>query len=733
MRSVILLLAAMGLHAADLKLTSPSMEVALDPQSRGALRSLVDRASGREFIAPQKAATLFRIKAVGADGKTRDFVAADAASFEHTATGDGLVLRYRKLAGLELNVECRVRLGPKDALSRWRISVENRSPLAVQTVFYPVVVAPTRLGPESEDDRILSPGNGFDGELRISQGLPTPFPGGSRAMYPGRLPAQFVTYYDMAAGLYVAAYDSQGNTKRLGFTSGSAGIDLSVQHEVWGRPGANWTVPYDVVLGTFHGDWHAAADIYRAWARLQPWCSRKLAERRDIPAWYLEGRPLVLYVPRGGEYYLADRAPRAPDLYRSRPPLPAPGLFPSAPALFADVGRAVRSPIVVIEYGWEKHGMWVTPDVFPPYGGEEVFRNHVAALRRNGHHVCGYVSGTHWGLTKPGKAEFNGGPAFRKDGIAGAVTGEDQQPVINTSPWATNARLCIGSPVTHKVMLDIVRGLAERGVALVQYDQNVGGESYPCHNRGHSHTAGYGPWMAQETRRFLTEARRLGKSIDPEFALTIEEPCEYFIQDLDGFNDRPYVTSRYAESAPVFSYLYHGYQLSFGGDSALGLHLPEADLMRIARTFVGGLLVEGPTFGTSREWPRDELDLLGKIAHAQRTFAREYAILGEMLPEPRIENVPLLDATLVGGTRDVPLAIGARKVPAVLTSAWKSAAGKTGWLLVNVTSEPARPVLYVGGTGDCMKISESGAERLALQEGRATVPLGPRDVVLVER
>jgi hypothetical protein len=163
------------------------------------------------------------------------------------------------------------------------------------------------------------------------------------------------------------------------------------------------------------------------------------------------------------------------------------------------------------------------------------------------------------------------------------------------------------------------------------------------------------------------------------------------------------------------------------------LHLPEADVMRIARTFVGGLLVEGPTFGTSREWPRDELELLGKIVHAQRTFAREYAILGEMLPEPRIENLPLLDATQVGGTRDVPLAIGARKVPAVLTSAWKSARGTTGWVLVNVASQPARPVLYVGGAGDCMKISESGAERLAVREGRATVPLGPREVALVER
>lgn len=723
--AAMLLLAALGIG-------NSSMEVRLDPGSRGAIRSVIDRASGRDFIAGSAPGTLFRITVAGADGKTRELVAADAASWQHAAAGDELVLRYRSLGGQEFHVECRVRLGPKDTLSRWRISIENRSGWGIRTVAYPVLVAAKHLGPEAEDDRILSPGHS-SGELRISQGLPNPFPGGSRAMYPGRAQAQFLAYYDRVAGLYLATYDGAGNPKRLGFTAPASGIDLSVDHEVWGRPGVNWTMPYDFVLGTFHGDWHAAADIYRDWARRQPWCSRKLSERSDIPRWYLEGRPLVLFVPRGGEYYPRDRAPRAPDLYRSRPPLPEPGLLVRAPALFAEVGRALRSPMVVIEYGWEKHGMWVTPDVFPPFGGEDVFRNHVAALRSNGHQVCGYVSGTHWGLTKPGKPAFNGEAAFRKHGLAAAATGEDQQPVINTSPWATNARLCIGSQVTQDVMLGIVRGLVERGVALVQYDQNVGGEAYPCYNRSHHHAPGYGKWMSDGTRRFLAAARKLGKSLDPEFALTIEEPCEYFIQDVDGFNDRPYVTSRDAESVPLFSYLYHGYQLSFGGDSALGLHCPEADLLRIARTFMAGMLVEGPTLGTSREWPRDELQLLASMVHAQRSFAHDYAIFGEMLPAPRMDHVPMLDATLVGGTRDVPVAIGPARVAAVLASAWRSPAGKTGYLVVNVGSQAACPVLHIGGTGACMEISESGTERLAIEDGRIAVALRPREVVLVER
>ncbi len=722
--------------AAELSIANSSLEIRLNAGTRGALDSVVDRASSRDFVSATKPPTLFRLTVATGDGKTRELTGADAATWGHklnrTPSGEELVLRYQDLGGQDLDVECRVQLGATDTLSHWRIAVENHSASTIRSVVYPVVLASRQLGPRWEDDRLLSPGNTFDGELRRSQGPETPFPGGSKAAYPGPAQVQFLAYYDETAGLYLAAYDSGGNPKLVGFRSTASGIDLSLQHEAWTSARTNWSMPYEVVLGTFRGDWHAAADVYKQWALRQPWCSRKLTERSDISAWYLEGRPIFMFIPRAGEYYGTDRPPRTPDRYLTRPPLPSPGLRPRAPALFAEVSQSLHSPVVVIEYGWEKQGAWISPDVFPPYGGEESFREQVLAMKRNGHVTGCYISGTRWGVVKPGRPDYDGWSAFRQEASTAAVTGEDQKPVVDHNTWTDNVKLCLGSPVTERIMLDLVRGLVERGVSFVQYDQNIGGVVYECHNHSHPHPPGEGVWMSEQTSRFLHEARKLGKALDPDFVLTIEEPCEYFIQDVDGFNDRPYVSTPVSESVPLFSYVYHDYSLSFGGDSPLGLHCPEADLLRVARTFVAGLLVEGPSFGPSREWPKDELNFLAKIAHAQRTFAHDYVILGEMLPDPHLEKVPMLNTVLAGGTREVPIALKPARVPAVLASGWKSPAGKTGYALANVLSDEARPVLPVNRARGWVKIWQGGRQKLAVSDGKVEVPLGPREIALVE-
>jgi len=724
---IVQLAAAQG--PAALRIASSSLEIRLNPQARGALESVIDRKSGRAFMSATKPSTLFRLTVVGSDRRARELTAADAAAWEHTVapSGEELVLGYRNLGGQDLHVECRVRLRGKEALSYWRIAVENRSPWSVRTVVYPVLLARQQLGAQWADDRLLVPAG--SGWLRRSLGPPTPFGGTIRADYPPAAAAQFLAYYDTGAGLYMAAYDGAGHRKHLGYRSMPEAVELLVEHNVPEQPGASWQMPYEVVLGTFHGDWYAAADIYKQWAHHQPWSARKLTERDDIPRWYLEGWPVVMFIPRAGEYYPAAGPPRTPDRYLTRPPLPPPGLRTRASALFAEVSRALHSPLLMTEYGWAKHGAWVTPDVFPPYGGEDSFREQIAALRRNGHMSGYFISGFQWSVAKPGRSDYDGWPAFRRDGLAAAVTGEDQQPVVNHYVWASNVALCPGHPLTQKILLGLVRGLVERGATFVQYDQPG---VWPCWNCNHSHPGGYGVWMSEATQQFPRAAQKLGKPLNPDFVLTKEAPSEYHIQDVAGFYDRPYVIGEPAESVPVFSYLYHGYQLSYGGDSPLGVHCPEADLLRVARSFIAGELVMGPSFGPSREWPKEELDFLAAIVHAQRTFAHEYVILGTMLRAPQLENVPMLDAALVGGTREVPTTLGPTQVAAVIASAWKSPAGKTGYVLANVLQRQARPLLRVNRAGGWVKISEAGRQRLTVRDGNIEATLEPREIALVE-
>jgi len=59
---------------------------------------------------------------------------------------------------------------------------------------------------------------------------------------------------------------------------------------------------YDVVIGTFRGDWQIAADLYKSWAVKQPSCRRTLAERvksGDVPRWLCEPSLFYAYSLRG--------------------------------------------------------------------------------------------------------------------------------------------------------------------------------------------------------------------------------------------------------------------------------------------------------------------------------------------------------------------------------------------------------------------------------------------------
>jgi hypothetical protein len=110
---------------------------------------------------------------------------------------------------------------------------------------------------------------------------------------------QMQAYYDGTAGLYMATHDGSGNVKHFGLARLKDELDVSTEHNYDERPGLSFDLPYDTVLGVFHGDWYAAADIYKQWAVQQSWCARKTIDRDDIPARLKEPRPTLQYECRG--------------------------------------------------------------------------------------------------------------------------------------------------------------------------------------------------------------------------------------------------------------------------------------------------------------------------------------------------------------------------------------------------------------------------------------------------
>lgn len=127
----------------------------------------------------------------------------------------------------------------------------------------------------------------------------------------------------------------------------------------WPRQGKR-TLEYDTVLGSFTGDWYAAATKYRDWSLKQKW-GKPLHQRADVPAWLLESPPYITIRPQG----VLDMGP----VFPVKELLPYEKCIP----LLERVAKRVDASLVAVIMGWERGGSWVYPDCFPPIGGATIF------------------------------------------------------------------------------------------------------------------------------------------------------------------------------------------------------------------------------------------------------------------------------------------------------------------------------------------------------------------------
>jgi hypothetical protein len=139
------------------------------------------------------------------------------------------------------------------------------------------------------------------------------------------------------------------------------------------------------------------------------------------------------------------------------------------------------------------------------------------------------------------------------------------------------------------------------------------------------------------------------------------------------------------------------------------------------------------------EWDYDvnpdypALKLMRNIVRAQRTFARDYLVLGSMLkPTPAACATFHVDLYKHAQWMDADLDVGQLEIPSCIHSAWQGESGAIGHVLVNWTADSQDVELeLIDGTslarihnGDVSRAGESVA-------GRVVVTVGARDVVLV--
>ena len=547
-------------HADYITFRNGSLSVVLSKMHKGAIVSLTDCATGHELAATQTEPCLFRLVFTRRGDVSADTVAfssTDAGqvrcSTKRAAHGQAAELRFSSIAGRRIEARCSATVVEDDPLVHWRISVTTPAPLVLEEIQFPIIVLRETLGDARGDDAAIA-GATEDG-LYLAPG---DWGVGRRRVYtqPGSLAAQFGCYYDPAVGFYTATQDSKGYPKRLTIERVREGLEFAWSHLCYHDRQAPFEVGYDVVCTSFRGqdaatDWRDAADIYKQWARKQPWCARTVAERRDIPDWIKRGCVRMQWELR------QDGKPDAVMAWLDRhweqhfSPLP---------------------PFVTL-IGFEHVESWVAPKYFPCYPSDEAFLAAVRKTKDMGGHVCLFPSSYQWTLTykkRPdGSFQWDDRADFGRKGRPHAILNRDGSLLTRAHSWlrgGESAALCRGDAWARRFVSDTLMQLVDRGVEVLQIDQVVGGQwpagaKSPCFSRDHGHPPGHGLWDADAFRGHMRSLRRTC----PQVVFSAESPQELFAQDFGLFDyrhDRASVNTKIWDvapkrHAPVFPYLYH--------------------------------------------------------------------------------------------------------------------------------------------------------------------------------
>lgn len=720
--------------------------------AEGTLAEFYQKTIGRDYIAQDRAGQrpLFRLLCCEMEDErvlpgTIPFSSRLAQEVHVKRHSSELELHFANLDGLDIHVYCTIRLeeGP---FSYWSIRVENNSRYGLATIEYPIVHARPVLSPSGYEDRILLPkqdgyllGNPqvypWQGDFpfrRVDQRFQ--YPGEGRE-FPASLCAQLLAYYDTAGGLYVATHDGEGHPKRLGPVQTGQGenkaLDFTPEHQLPQRRGGGYSAPYETVLACFHGDWRDAADIYKTWSVKQAWCAKTLAQRTDVPEWVKRGAFFFCFRLRGqpgGTAYLRE-----------------------VPAYLERWQAFLGLPLVAMMCGWEKHGEWMGPDYFPPYG-EAGFAALCAMLKARGIRPFPFgLSGFKLPIRKkiggdwpqPELAvDYDNRAAFEREYRAHAALDADGH-LITDSPVASwdglHAYACVATPQAEAQLCGASQTLVEvYGVQVNQADQVFGGGVTECYTPGHGHLPGRGRWQVEVLRSLYQKTRRDGKQADPDFALSQEFPSELYLQHLDVCHGRVYDQPRGIEGVPLFAYLYHEYLACYGGDWVSMLPENRCGVYTQAANFVYGSLPAGCP-QNMRESMRNasveecDEDILAMARNTCALFARlpQYLALGKMCKSPQL-NVPRIQVEFSGmdfsGWEKGPM-----PMPAVLHTLWQAPDGTRAWALANISARrqafeiplrgrgAAQPLLWVNDREPMILSHESGVVSLALAPLEAAI------------
>ncbi|MGA2072795.1 MAG: DUF6259 domain-containing protein [Terriglobia bacterium] len=682
------------------------------------------------LISDHASLPLFKIEFMNdhAEFKTVTSSEAKEVNVSKNATRDGqtITIEYKGIGGLLVDARVTITCPARETLTYWSLEVDNRTNSWIGHIQFPVLEVPFDNATDKHFSHILT--SFADGGLSgpVGPGMSVAGWGGTEYdspeiwrynNYPGEwVSTQLMAYYNDTGGLYVACDDNKGLPKFLDPLMDQNGVVMGLGHYPGTRGPGVTQLPYNVVIGAFHGDWYAAAEIYRGWAERQPFCSTKLAQRTDVPKWITDS-PFALAFPMRGQ---GDWDP---------PAAVNPEYTPLTNALpyLEKLAAALESPLMPVVFNWEHAGPWVQPDAYPPLGGEAAVREFMAKAKAKGWHPIIYGDGLCW-VTWQKNTNYDGLPYFHSHGGDDAVARKwDGTLLEDVWPWRKNYVTCVGTEKGRQMILGMTRQMADLGPAAVQqFDQGPGPRA--CYASNHGHPPVPGPWMSEAFETLVTADEDAARSVNPEIAMSCEgAPPETHLQHFQTWDAR-------VSTCPLYAFLYHEYGSGFEGFYTNRVN-DEALRLSAARALVNGNTVvftlrdKGRIeYDWDQTWTRavpDQaaiLDWAKRINQFRAGIAHDYLVYGRMLRPWTVSGVTQRD-------------FGWGKEPLVQSATWQAPDGRVGMVLANVADLPESPRVEVPGEGNRNLVLDVDGQKEVREvklPAVVDIPMQPRSLCLIE-
>ncbi len=642
---------------------------------------------------------LFTLRLRDSAGSAVDVTAFDFETVTCVQGGQALTFTYAGHA-LGLSVAAHIRVDAARDRLLFSLDIHNDTDCYVEYMDYPEMTVPRNFISDSGSGILFWPGMEgceiTDPDQRSSEMSalyaykPLEYPSkGWEGFYPGPAQMQFMAYYNEYAGFYFAAHDPDHHPKAIEYHATEFGVRMEYRTMLAIDRHTAYENGFCFVLKDGIRDWMDAAELYRAYAsenyRHLP---AKFAERA-VPQWLKES-PMVLIYPVRGE---KDTGQMNPNCF-----FPYENVLP----VVDRYAEALGTRILVLLMHWEGTAPWAPPYIWPPYGGEELFRSFVTKVHDKGHLVGLYASGIGWTDESVLWPEYQM-EQFRKDhGLTDIMCAAPDQSLphslICNGPIRWGYDMCPANDFVRECVTDQIGKVIDSGVDYLQYfDQNLGGMSELCYSDKHGHLPVHGKWAVDAMNRLYADVGALIKGKNSNIVIGCEAAAAESYCNMLTFSDLRYnINIYYARPVPAYAYVYHEYLFNFmGNENSFNAAVPEYKNpwslhFRMAYSFAAGDVLTGVLngngdlfwdWGTVWDVPSPDQPSLVKLARnliaLRKGQLKEHLLCGRM-------TRPLKHAC---GTFSLVRSDDTTvDYPDVLTAAWENSKGEAVQLFVNFSA-----------------------------------------------